>query len=325
MIEALNTIDRHGAPVHAVTLQSDGLRTRILTLGASLQDLRLDGVQHPLILGYDNPADYLANPAYLGAVVGRVANRLAAGAITVDGRRFVLDRNEGDTTCLHGGRDGFSHQNWQIMDHSQGHVTLSHTSPHLHMGFPGQLTATAAYRLSGTSLALTLTATTDAPTVCSLAPHIYFNLDGSPDIGQHRLSVATKHVLPVKKGLPIAGPVHAQTLGLDLTRAATIPEGLDHHFCLGDAAQPLRRVAELSTDTLSMSVDTTEPGVQVYDGSGLSVTQGGLEGRSYGRRAGIALEPHRWIDAPNQPWHRQTGLRPGKTYRAQSVFGFTMR
>ncbi|MCK0139472.1 aldose epimerase family protein [Aliiroseovarius sp. F47248L] len=325
MIETLQATDRAGAPIQALTLQSECLRARILTLGACLQDLRLDWVRYPLVLGYEDPAKYLSNPAYLGAVVGRVANRLSGGAITIDGQLFRLDRNEGGTTCLHGGREGFSHQNWRITDQSPSHVTLSHISPHLHMGFPGQLTATAIYRLTDTSLSLTLTATTDAPTVCSLAPHIYFNLDGSPDIAQHRLSIAANQVLQIENGLPIAGPVDADTLGLDLTRVATIPDGLDHHYCLSDTMQPLRRVAVLSAGTLSMSVDTTEPGLQVYDGSGLSIVDEGLEGRSYRRRAGIALEPHRWIDAPNQRWHRQTRLRPGETFWAQTVFGFATR
>ncbi|MDE9449822.1 galactose mutarotase [Aliiroseovarius sp. Z3] len=323
MIEALELTDRHGAPIQAITLQTDGLHARILSLGACLQDLRLEGVWHPLVLGYANPINYLSNPAYLGAVVGRVANRLSGGAITLDGKRFELDRNERDTTCLHGGRDGFSHQNWQITDHSRNHVTLGHISPHMYMGFPGRLLAKVTYRLNGTSLSITLTANTDAPTVCNMAPHIYFNLDGSPDIARHRLSIAASHVLPVKNGLPVANPVHARSLGVDVSHRADIPKGLDHHYCLSQAPRPLRRVAVLFADTLAMSVDTTEPGLQVYDGSGLSIVDEGLEGRSYRGRAGIALEPHRWIDAPNQPWQRQTRLRPGEVYQAQTVFSFT--
>lgn len=311
-----------GSPLLEATLRSDQLTAKVLSFGATLQGLRLEGHPSPLVLGYENPLDYLQNPSYLGVVVGRVANRISGGRINVDGDTYDLDKNENGTTTLHGGRDGCSHRNWDVLDHGPTHVSLGHVLPDGHMGFPGRLELTATYRLRGASLQLELSARTDAPTVCSPAPHFYFNLDGRADIGDHLLQVDSDQVIPTDRGIPISGPVAAETLGFDLSVPKAVPDGLDHHFCFRSAFGSLQKMAQVTVPGMTMELHSTAPGLQIYDGSGLAIPSGGLSGVSYGPRAGLALEPHGWIDAPNQPWFDQCTLDPGESMQSKSVFTF---
>lgn len=311
-----------GSPIYGITLASETMQARIISFGAALQDLRLDGIDHPLTLGFRDAARYANNPDYLGAVVGRLANRISGASFTIDDRTYALDRNEAGKTCLHGGQDGTSNLNWTVTDTSASHATLQITLPDGHMGFPGQLEISVTYALQGDTLTVSFSATTDAPTVCNLAPHLYFNLDGTPDISNHLLSISADRMIPTKEGLPSSDPVSVKQLGMDLRTPSQVPLGVDHNFCTGDTVGALRPVAMLSTADVSMQIATTEPGLQIYDGTGLNIVAEGLDGRSYGTRAGVAIEPQRWIDAPNQPWRDQTDLGPGQTYTAVSEFRF---
>lgn len=317
MIETLT--DSPKGPLKAVTLTHGPLRARILNLGAAVQGLWRQGTAHSLVLGHDNPLDYLDNRAYLGAVVGRVANRISGANLRLNGRDYPLDANERGTITLHGGRDGCSRRLWQIADHGPAHVTLTDTLPDGHMGFPGALSLAVTYRLSDDALSVQITATTDAPTFCAPAPHLYFNLDGTECITHHRLCIPANTMIPIDKGLPTGGPVPVEG-GFDLRAATAIPMGLDHHFCLSDTAQPLRPVAQLWGGDLTLRIDSTEAGLQVFDGTGLP-PMAGLDG-PIGPRGGVALEPHAWIDAPNQPWAAQMRLDPGQQFNASTRFVF---
>ena len=320
-VEAIATLP-DGDVILRFTLQSNQLRARVLSFGAALQSLYLDGLSHSLVLGYDTPLSYLANPAYLGVIVGRVANRISGGQFSLDGRRYELDRNENGKTTLHGGRDGCSHRNWDVLDHGTSHVTLGLCLPDGHMGFPGKMDLTVSYRLYDTSLRVELSAQTDAPTVCNPAPHIYFNLDGRPNIDAHLLQLESDQVIPVENGIPQSGPVAASTQNLDITQPRRVPPGLDHHFCFFPHAGAPRLMATVSASGIAMEVRSTAPGLQIYDGSGLEVRGEGLNGTNYGPRAGLALEPHCWIDAPNQAWSHQAALKPGEIFHTQGEFCF---
>lgn len=311
-----------GSPLLAVELRSDQLCAKVLSFGAGLQDLRLEGHHSPLVLGHANPLNYCSNPAYLGVIVGRVANRISGGQITINGTLHELDKNEQGITTLHGGRDGCSHRNWDVLDRGPAHVTLGHALPDGHMGFPGRLDLTVTYRLQGASLQVEVTACSDASTVCNPAPHFYFNLDGKADIGGHCLQIDSDQVIPTDKGIPVSGPINAETLGFDFTGPRAVPIGLDHHFCFRDASGPLQQMARVYAPGAAMELRSTAPGLQVYDGSGLAIRGDGLIGVSYGPRAGLALEPHCWIDAPNQPWFGQCTLEPGEPMHTKSIFTF---
>lgn len=313
-----------GRAVQRITLRGAGLVARVLTLGATLQDLRLEGVDHPLVLGAETAADYLDGLLYAGAIVGRYANRIAGGQVDLDGRRFALDRNFQGAACLHGGADGMAVQIWQIAELAQDRAVLALDLPDGHMGFPGALRAEVTITLrEPAAICFAMRATSTAPTPCNLAHHSYFNLDGSADARDHLLQVAADHFLPVDAGrIPVGPPVRVAGTPFDFRTARRLGDhGFDHNFCLAAAGGRLRDVASLSAGSLRLVVATDAPGLQVYDGAHFS-GQPGLQGRSYGPHAGIALETQNWPDAPNRPDFPPAILRPGETYRHDAVYRF---
>ena len=185
-----------GRGVEQLTLSSEQLTVKLLTLGAAVQSLYVRPSARSVVLGYERLEGYLHNTAHLGAVVGRFANRIGGAQVTIEGARYALDSNEGRHT-LHGGRDGLTHQLWEVEAHSEREALLKVSLPDGHMGFPGALQVEARYQLSGAQLTLTLSATCDAPTLCNLTSHCYFNLSGAPSIGSHTLQVQAERRLEV--------------------------------------------------------------------------------------------------------------------------------
>jgi aldose 1-epimerase len=321
------------APVERITISAHGLTARVLSWGAVLQDLRLDGHPHPLVLGFPDFDPYPAHTQNFGAIVGRVANRIAWGSAPVGGRVAELDRNYRDRHTLHGGRDGAGRRLWHVAEAGGDAATLALHLPDGHMGFPGALQARCAYRVRpGPALEIEITATTDAPTLCGFAQHGYFNLDGTASVLDHMLRVdaetyleADADLIPTGARRPVAGTP------FDFRDPRPVRHGdarYDHNFCLGECRQALREVAVLSgpESGITMTVETTEPGLQVYDGARTATgAVPGLAGASYGPFAGIALEPQCWPDAPNRPWAHQVQLAPGGEYRQVSVFRFESR
>ena len=299
-----------GRAVEAVRISGPRLSATVLTLGATVQDLRLAGVAHPLVLGFPVLAPYLEAGLYVGALVGRVANRIGGARFTLDGREVRVDANEGPN-LLHGGSDGIQRQLWRVEDRAADRLLLALDLPDGHMGFPGNLAMRAGISVAGDALGFDLTATTDAATPVSLAHHGYFTLDDSGDIRRHRLQVAADHYLPVDAALiptgriaPVAGSPH------DFRQQRAIGAGHDHNLCLAPARRPLRPVATLIGQTgLRMEIETTEPGLQLYDGRHLGY-------------AGVALETQMWPDAVNHPAFPDPILRPGEVFRARTRYRF---
>lgn len=313
-----------GRPVHAVSIAGPRLSARILTMGATVQDLRLDGLTHPLVLGFPDVAPYLGDGLYVGALVGRFANRIGAASFMLEGVRHQVDANFRGRHLLHGGEDGIHRQLWQIEAVGPDHVTLSLHLPDGHMGFPGNLWITARISVADDALSFVLDARSDAATPCNLAHHGYFDLDGSGDIRSHRLEIAAESWLPVDDDLIPTGRI-APVAGSDfdfrqLRRIGATP--YDHNFCLSGARGPIRPVARLVGQSgLEMRIETTEPGLQLYDGRHFAGLPG-LDGRAYGPHAGVALETQGWPDAPNRADFPDCILRPGETYRSETRYVF---
>ncbi|MBD3764497.1 MAG: galactose mutarotase [Rhodobacterales bacterium] len=316
---------RDGRSVQAVRLQGGGLRVTVLTRGAILQDLRLDGDDRPLVLGSSQLAAYEGPMAWFGAVVGPVANRIGGAQAVIDGVPYRFAPNEG-TILLHGGAAGTHARLWRIAQATADAVTLALDLPHMCDGFPGGRRLTARYAITGPGrLAVDLTAETDAPTLMNLACHPYVNLGDGRSLAGHRLTVQADRYLPTRDGLPTGGPVPVGgafdlRVGRDLTAAA----GLDHNFCLADAPRPLTPVAVLSgPDGLRLRLATTAPGLQVYDGAHLDTAPlAGHGGAPYGPHAGLALEPQAWPDAPNHAGFPPVLLRPGQLWQQSSHWDF---
>lgn len=314
-----------GTAIDAVTLAGGGLAAKVLTLGAIVQDLRIEGVAHPLVLGCPSLSGYLGEGRYFGALVGRFANRIGGARLAIDGREYRTDPNFLGRHTLHGGARGINARVWRIDDLRPDAVDLSLDLTDGEMGFPGNMRIEARISLEGGALCFALGAVTDAPTPCSIAHHGFFDLDGTGDIRGHQLQVAADHYLPVDVELIPTGEI-APVAGtrFDFRQPRVIgPEGYDHNLCLSDTARPLREIARLTgRHGLAMTVGTTECGLQFYDGAHMARI-GGLDGRTYGPFAGLALESQGWPDAPNRPGFPDAILRPGQAWRSQTRYHFS--
>ncbi|WP_114391126.1 aldose epimerase family protein [Notoacmeibacter marinus] len=318
-----------GQSVRRITLANKGLTARILTYGATVQDLRLEGHEHPLVLGSPHLAPYLGPLIYAGSLVGRFSNRIAGGRFALGEQTFQLDRNEHGRHCLHGGRAGAGQTNWTIESVAADHAILSHELEDGHMGFPGHLRVEASFALiAGPALKIVIVARSDAPTPVSFAHHGYFNLDGAPTIADHLLWVDAQDVLVTDADNIATGATEPVTsAGLDFRKARRIGQQfLDHNFCLTAQRRARSKAAWLFSprSRLAMTVETTEPGLQVYGGdhfpeAGLR----GLDGRLYGPRAGIALETQAWPDAVNHAHFPDAILRPDQSYEHEVIYGFS--
>jgi aldose 1-epimerase len=316
-----------GSVVEPVVLERGGSKASLITWGASLQDFRLSGVSHSLVLGSPRFEPYLDLMNHFGAIAGRVANRIAGGRAELDGRVIELERNEGGETCLHGGSGGSGVSNWNLEGHDASRCRMSLRMPDGGGGFPGALNLGVEYRLEEDgALSVEIEAASDAPTFCNPAQHSYWNLSGEADLSHHKLTVHAERYLEVDaRKIPLGEPRPVAGTPFDYRKAASLPgeEGppLDHNFCLRDEPGELRRAAVLEAGGIELRVFTTEPGLQVYDGLHIDSGQHlGHSGTPYGARAGIALEPQRWPDAPNHPGYPSILLRPGETYRQLSRF-----
>jgi len=314
-----------GREVERITLRGGGLTVRFLTLGAIVQDLRLDGVAHPLVLGAETAAAYLAPALWFGAMVGRFANRIGGARFSLDGQEFRTEANDRGNT-LHGGSGSSGVSLWQLAEMSADHCRFTLDLPDGHMGFPGRLAVQLDCRLPGDGvLDFAVEARSDRAGPCSFAHHGYFNLDGSTDILDHRLQVLAESYLPVDDTLIPTGEIAAVAgTRFDFRQARPVrPGGYDHNFCTGSAAGPLRPVARLTgpQSGITLEVRSTEPGLQVYDGAHLDGVAG-LGGRVYGRHAGMALETQAWPDAPNRPGFPAAVLEPGQVYRHHMQYRF---
>lgn len=327
-----------GTGVDEITLRAPGIEARVITWGAVLRDLVvLRGSETPrhVVLGLNSIEDYLTYSRNFGAICGRVANRIARGRMTIDGRDHALTTNVLGRHTLHGGTTGFSRRVWTVGEADTASVTLEHVSPSGEEGFPGTVRAHCVYRLEApATLRIVLTATTDAPTALNLAPHPYFNLDGSASIDAHRLTVAADFHTPTDdEGIPtgeirmVAGTGYDFRSARALGDAARPAKGYDGNLVLrrGGAAPGLLPVATLASPggDLTMQVQTTEPGLQLYDAPTLDLPVAGVDGRRYGPRAGLAIEPQRFPDAPNHAHFPSVILRPGEISRQESLFVFT--
>ena len=325
-----------GTVVHDLRLAASGIAARVITWGAALRDLVVrdrSGAPRHVVLGLNTIEDYLAHSPNFGAICGRVANRIAGASLAIDGRTFALTPNFRDRHTLHGGTIGFSRRVWRVTDLTPDAVTLALLSPDGEEGFPGTLEARCTWRVEPpATLRVILTAWTDTATAVNLAPHPYFVLDGAPCIDRHRLTVAADFYTPTDAdGIPTGEIRSVADTPYDFRSGRRLDDGAaaagyDVNLVLrrAGAAPGLMHVATLKSGAgdLALAVLTTEPGLQLYDAPTLDVPVPGIGGRRYGPRAGLAIEPQRFPDAPHHAHFPSVILRPGEVSRQESAFVF---
>jgi aldose 1-epimerase len=339
-----------GTAIEAVRLRGDdGFEVRVITYGAALQSIFApDRAGHlaDVVLGREDLAGYLAVRRFLGATVGRYANRIANGAFELDGARFQLPTNDG-ANALHGGLAGFDRKAWTITaigENPAPFVTLSYVSADGEEGYPGQLKTDITYRISGgTELSMEIAAVTDKPTIVNLTNHSFFNLagvEGGGGILDHRLTIAADTYLPVSPaGIPLGAPHQVDATPFDfrephpvgarmrdVDQQVQIRQGYDHNFCLRGGATSAPRFAARVEDPASgrvLELWTNQPGVQFYSGNFLDGSVTGKYGRVHRQFDALCLEPQVYPDTPNRPDFPSARLDPGQTYRHTSLYRFS--
>ncbi len=321
-----------GGDIREIAIASGELSARIITFGAVIRDLRVDGADHPLVLGFDQLEYYLKYSAHFGAVAGRSANRIGRGKFSIDDQAYQVSLNENGRNHLHGGFRGFGVRPWTLVDHDATSVTLALVSPNGEEGYPGTVEARVRYSIEAPStLRMDIDAVTDAPTLVNLAQHSYFNLDDSPDILDHQVRIfadaytpTDADSIPTGEIVTVAGSVYDFRAGRPIRQMRHGERVMfDKNFVVdrkkADTPRPHARLHSLKSG-LSLDIASTEPGVQFYDGFKLNVPVAGLGGRRYGPSAGCCFEPQFFPDAPNHPAFPSSVLRPGETYRQSTTY-----
>lgn len=335
-----------GKPVQVFTLRNaSGVELTAISYGAIITSWRVPdrtGQMADIVLGFDDPADYIKdNARFFGAVVGRYGNRIAKAQFTLDGQTYKLAANNGPNH-LHGGVKGFDKVLWEPQPTKSKEgvgVTFTRTSPDGEEGYPGTLKARVSYTLTDNNeLIVSYEATTDKATPINLTQHSYFNLagQGNGDILGHELRINADRYTPVDETLIPTGELATvdgtpfdfrkpTTIGARITSEhpqIQFGRGYDHNWVLARAGDGLSLAAEVYEPKSGrrLQVSTTEPGMQFYTGNSLDGTVIGKDGRVYRQRYGFCLETQHFPDSPNHATFPSTILRPRATYRSRTVF-----
>src|ERR1700733_13678962 len=333
-----------GSVVDLYVLEHEGIDAAIMTYGARLTSLRTPdryGNMEDVILKYSVLDSYASDRScYLGAIVGRYANRIASGRICLGDRTYQAVTND-NGHALHGGEVGFDQQIWSARPLRSG-VELTLTSPDGDQGFPGNLTVRVRYTVLANALRIDYFFSTDQTTVVNLTNQTCFNLSGCSDtsILDDELTISADRFTPVNSDLvptgslsPVEGTpfdFRSKTVIGDRLGACheqlEVAGGYDHNFVLNGAAGNLRTVARLHSPATgrTLRVSTTEPGLQFYTGHLLDNQRCGKALEGHGRHAGLCLATQHFPDSPNHPSFPSTELQPGRVGRSTTIFEFSI-
>ncbi len=345
--EAFGSVEE--GPVELYTLTNKhGMEVRATNFGGIIVSIKVpDKAGHfdDVTLGFDKLDGYLVNNPHFGALIGRYANRIGGAKFILDRVQYKLAPNDGPNT-LHGGIKGFDKHLWSVAtfktEKSVG-LIFTRVSPDGEEGFPGNLSAKVKYTLTDeNTLVFDYEATTDKATPVNLTQHSYFNLagDGHGNILGHELTLNADRFTPVDKTLiptgelrPVAGtPLDfskTTTVGArinDKYEQMVLARGYDHNFVINRTGAGLMWAARMHDPQSgrTLEVSTTEPGMQFYSGNFLDGTITGKDGHVYQQRDGFAFESQHFPDSPNHLEFPSTILRPGKVYRSQTIYKFSV-
>lgn len=330
--------------VQLYTLKNEsGFEVKISNYGGIITSILApdrNGKLDDVTLGFDNLENYLDEHPFFGAIIGRYGNRIAKGKFSLDDQEYSLATNNGENS-LHGGTRGFDKYVWQAKKIDNG-ISLMRRSPHMEEGYPGNLNVIVNYQLTqDNEIVINYEAQTDKPTICNLTNHAYFNLagEGVGTILDHTVQILADHYNPVDEGLIPTGIESVAGSPFDFTKAKAVgleidadhPQikfggGYDHNFVLRNDKETLKLAATViePKSGRKLEVLTTEPGVQFYCGNFLDGSLTGKRGNKYEYRSALCLETQHFPDSPNQSSFPSTVLRPGETYRSQTIYKFSV-
>lgn len=333
---------------------ANGMKVAITNFGGRIQSIRIadkNGVEQDLVLGFDKVADYQNILSDFGAAIGRYANRLNQGKITVAGQEIQLPQNNFGH-CLHGGPRGWQYMVYDFVEAecNDKTVTLQYNSPDGEMGFPGNVVAKVKYTLDdNNAISIDYTATTDKETVINMTNHSYFNLNGDPntEIINNHIYINADNYTPVDSTYMPYGKIETvEGTPFDCRQMAEIGQrvnmqeqneqikfgnGFDHNWCLNTYKDGQGDVNTIAASVYSpvtgiqLDVYTNEPGIQVYSGNFLDGTVKGKKGIVYKQHAGICLETQKYPNTPNVAEWPSAALKPGETYHSFCKFAFSVK
>lgn len=297
-----------------VTINNGKIGLTALDYGAVIQRLMVrnkNGRFINVVVGFDQPSDYLADQIALGASVGRFAGRISGGGFKLDGHHYKLHRENG--VHLHGGLEGFSKKYWQLTELEEGETPkaiFQYISPHMEEGYPGELTAKVTYMLDGNALKVRYEASTDKTTVVNLTNHSYFRLDNEGDIGTHHLQLNCPSVLQTDhKLLPTGLLLPTENTELDFSNGKKIGKiRMDTPFVCERDQDSVGEIFSPESG-IRMRIRSNQPAVVVYTPKEF---------------AAICFETQNYPDAPNFSEFPSAVLKPGESYLNSSVFEFDL-
>ena len=328
---------------------ANGMEVCITNFGGRIVSILVpdrDGNMKDVVLGFDKISDYFPenNQTDFGASIGRYANRINQGKITLDGVEYQLPQNNFGH-CLHGGPTGWQYQVYECVEADASHVKLLRVSPDGDNNFPGEVKAYVTYTLTeDNKIDIAYEATTNATTVINMTNHSYFNLSGDPAnhaITEDYLCLDSYSYTPVDDTYMTTGEIApVQDTPFDFLRLKSIGKdinadneqirngnGYDHNWVLNTDGNINKLAALLYCPEtgITLRVYTDEPGIQVYTGNFLDGTVTGKKGVVYKQRHAICLETQHYPDTPNKPEWPSAILRPGETYHSRCIFAFSVK
>lgn len=336
-----------GTPVTLYTLSNGkGAVMKVMNYGGIIQSLIVpdrNGNPIDVALGFDSLSAYEAGHPFFGALVGRYGNRIAKARFSLDGKEYQLAKNN-NGNHLHGGDKGFDKVYWKIEETTADNgvaIKLSYTSKDMEEGYPGNLAVEVVYTLTDdNAVRFDYKATTDKNTIVNLTQHAYFNLSGGQsDILDHVMKINADRFVAVDDELIPTGTLEpVEGTPLDFRTPTPIGErindphqqmqygkGYDHCYVLNGEGMKQAAVVYSPKSGIEMTVETTEPGVQLYTGNFLDGSLTGKNHVVYNHRSGFCLETQHFPDSPNQETFPSVVLRPGETYKTTTVYKFGVR
>lgn len=321
-----------------ITLSDNGMRLVVSTLGATVRELWVAAKSGELIdvaLGYDTDDEYKNNDGYLGATIGRNANRLKNSQITVNDKIYRLTVNE-HTNQLHGGKTGFSHHEFTIAEQSEKRLALELVSPDGDEGYPGELKLKVAYELEDGCVKMSYDAVSSEDTIVNLTNHTYFNLNGhaSGSALNHVLTIPAEGYTPCDdENIPLGVIAPVAGTALDFTSLHILGarmedkllkqfNGYDNNFLLKAPGEAAVLIGDRTK--LSMAVSSNRPAIQFYTANYLSKRRG-KGGASYEPYCAVCLEPQYFPNSANEPDFKRIGdptLKKGEKYHQEITYKF---
>lgn len=302
------------------------LTASVIAFGASLTDLRLKGIENSLVLGYTDAQSYEVDHQFMGAVLGRYANRIANGRVSDIDNGIQLELNENQKHHLHGGSNAPGQRHWNLVERNQSKVVFEIFCEDQVCGYPGNMNIRATYEIRDAStLRLSIVASSDQKTPVNICHHPYFNFDGTDNLNAHQLQIMTdRYLLSDAELIPTGEIGNTQNSDFEFTTLRSLPHAdFNNTYCLHDhQSGELKLAAKVSSPKVAMSLFTTQPGVHFYNGYKLRESFAGHNGKNYGPNSGLCLEAQAWPDSPNRSNFPDVSIDKDKDYRQVTDYKF---